>query len=270
MPAKRQLVAPGVLMITAPNPGPKTLEGTNCYLVGNKRQLVIDAGPDMPGFQEELAASTSGEVVAVLLTHDHPDHAGGAPYLGSLLSAPIWINQASPSGRLAGAHVLAADQEFAVEGNSVRVIPSPGHSWDHVCFLREPDRILFAGDTILGEGSTLIAPPEGDVSVYLDSLVRLKALQPAKIAPGHGPMITDPAEKIDEYVTHRRQREQELLAALDNPKTVQQLVDEVYGIDDSTVCELAKLSVRAQLAKLLREKRVEEITSGRYRVRAAS
>jgi glyoxylase-like metal-dependent hydrolase (beta-lactamase superfamily II) len=301
-------IALDVLMVAAPNPGPKTLQGTNCYIVGRRQSLVIDAGPDMPAFQDELAGLLGDSVSDILLTHDHPDHAGGAAYLASLLGARLWANDA-PQGDTQEATKPTSDRQtskterrapnsecrratadarttsaehrtpntehrmpdhFEVEDKSLRVVPSPGHSWDHVCFLLEPDRLLFSGDTILGEGTTLIARPEGDMAVYLDTLQRLKALSPTAIAPGHGPFVSRPIEKIDEYIQHREQREKELLACLVEPRTVRELVANIYMPTDRETRRLAELSVEAQLAKLVKERRVGELSAGRYWVRASS
>jgi glyoxylase-like metal-dependent hydrolase (beta-lactamase superfamily II) len=146
----------------------------------------------------------------------------------------------------------------------------PGHADDHVCFFLEPDRLLFSGDNILGRGTTLIAKPEGDMVIYMDTLHRTRELNPVAIAPGHGPMILNPEAVIDEYVHHRQERERELLAALDAPQTVWELVDRIYSPPSEPIRQLASLSVEAQLAKLESERCVERLADGRYLIRADS
>jgi glyoxylase-like metal-dependent hydrolase (beta-lactamase superfamily II) len=144
-----------------------------------------------------------------------------------------------------------------VNGDVLRVIATPGHAPDHVAFWLERGRVLFAGDTILGQGSALVAPPEGDMAAYMRSLERIRKLGPRIIAPGHGPLILDPNAKIDEYVRHREQREAQLLEALQRgPATVEELVRKIYVDVDPTLHGLAAQSVRAQLAKLRMEGRI--------------
>jgi hydroxyacylglutathione hydrolase len=153
---------------------------------------------------------------------------------------------------------------FTLSGEVLRVVATPGHVQDHVAFWLEASRILFSGDAILGQGSTLIAPPDGDMQDYLRSLQRMKELRPRLIAPGHGPVVCDPTAKIEEYVRHRREREEQILRALDRgPAGVDELVRRVYVDVDPRLHRLARGSVEAQLAKLLSEGRVAE-AGGRF------
>lgn len=257
--------APLVLMFTVPNPGPKTLDGTHTYALGRSETYVIDPGPDLQEYLENLShyLETNGHVVeGILLSHGHPDHAPGAKRLASLLGVPIWTSSATPDdeAREAGVtHRFSPDSEFPVDGDVVRVLPTPGHKPDHVAFWLEASRILFSGDSILGEGSTLIAPPEGDMFEYMHSLDVMQALQPRLIAPGHGPSVVDPIAKIEEYRQHRKEREAQLLEALRiGPASPEELVRRVYADLSPAVLKLARGSVQAQLDKLQREGRVME------------
>jgi glyoxylase-like metal-dependent hydrolase (beta-lactamase superfamily II) len=245
-----------VISLTAPNPGPKTLGGTLTYVVGTNPAYVIDPGPQLSSYQAALASwvdRTKRNVAGILLTHSHPDHAPGARLLGELLSAPIW---ASAEMRNDVARELGIDHRFdgrvfPVEEDSLQVIDTPGHSFDHVSFWLKRARILFAGDVILGRGSTLVAPPDGDMALYMKTLERIRALEPLIIAPGHGPLVTHPAVKIEEYIAHRRQRELEIRdALLSGPKTVEGLVAHIYADVSPELRELAYGSVLSQLQKL--------------------
>ena len=241
-------------MITAPNPGPKTLGGTNCYLVGTTSLILVDPGPNMPGYLAELAryVNSVGKIEAIWLTHGHPDHASGAPTMAQLLGVAVF---ASRPGDFAMA--LKPGDAIRLGDFTLSVVSAPGHSIDHLCFFLEPRRILFSGDAILGSGSTLIALPEGNMVDYMATLNRLHSLEPALIAPGHGPLVKDPRAKIDEYIAHRLSREVELLLALaDGPLTIPELVAKVYEDMEPEVHRLAELSVGAQLAKLSHEDRV--------------
>jgi glyoxylase-like metal-dependent hydrolase (beta-lactamase superfamily II) len=251
-------------MLTAPNGGPKTLDGTNAYLVSDQgRSLLIDPGPDMPAYLHELATFLRPAAVeAILLTHSHPDHADGAADLACDLGVPIFVSSDAPKavqGRLGNPHFFEPGASFTIGALQLEVIPSPGHADDHVCFLLLPDRILFSGDTILGEGTTLIALPEGDMIAYMATLDDLGSRHAAIIAPGHGPLVTDPLSKIQEYISHRRQREAEILTRLAaSPASISEVADSVYGPLDDAHSQLARLSVDAQLDKLRRENRVKE------------
>ena len=265
-------VGSDILMVTAPNPGPKTLQGTNCYVVGDRNKVLIDVGPDLPSFLSDLAETIGGEVTAILLTHGHPDHASGAPYLSHRLGVPVWASpRIDPSlrSRIGSLNNLEDGHMFDLGSATLRTVAAPGHSADHVCFFLEPGRVLFSGDNILGSGTSLIALPEGDMVTYLNTLTMLRALRANLIAPGHGEPVTEVENKIDYYIEHRRQREARLLAALSEPRTVDELVKTVYGDIDRETYDLARLSVEAQLAKLETEDKVTR-SGEHYRTRAES
>lgn len=245
-------------MIVAPNPGPKTLTGTNTYLVGAYHAILIDPGPFLPEHLQAVARRFGGRIDSMVLTHGHPDHADGASYLASMLDVPVWMSSEVKDEvrqAISNAHTLKPRQIFWAGDCRLATILAPGHSGDHVCFLVEPSRILLSGDTILGSGSTLIAPPDGDMVAYMRTLARLLSLQATVIAPGHGPLVYNPDAKIREYITHRLMREREIVSALALPATSSQLVDRVYGQLAPEIRHLALMSVEAQLDKL----RLEEV-----------
>jgi glyoxylase-like metal-dependent hydrolase (beta-lactamase superfamily II) len=192
---------PEIRRIVAPNPGPMTLEGTNTFLVERGlRAYVVDPGPDDPGHVRAVRAAGEalGGIAGILLTHAHGDHAEGA---GSLGGPVLWPPAES------------GEPAEEVEAGPFRVVPTPGHSPDHVVFL--VGRACFCGDLVLGEGSSFVPPDGGSLAAYLDSLRRVRELDAELLCPGHGPWITDPKGNLDEYLEHRLDRERKLLAALE-------------------------------------------------------
>jgi glyoxylase-like metal-dependent hydrolase (beta-lactamase superfamily II) len=186
------LMPNGVTRVRAPNPSPLTLDGTNTYVAGG---WVVDPGPDDESHLDAVvAAAAAGPVEGIVLTHGHFDHAAGAP----ALAARLGVDVVRPSG---GEQV-----------GPFSVIPTPGHSPDHVSLLF--GRVLFSGDTVLGEGSVFVGGEEGSMSAYLDSLRRLMALDLEAICPGHGPVVWEPRAKLEEYLAHRLERERRVLEAL--------------------------------------------------------
>lgn len=244
-----------IVRVLAPNPGLRELDGTNTWVVGDAPALVIDPGPDHEGHLREVAR-TAGRVGAILLTHDHPDHAPGAATLGAATGAPVRAVRPPPGGeRLRDGQVISAG------GASLTVVATPGHSPDSVAFLLAEERALFTGDTVLGRGTSVIDPPEGDLVAYLRSLRRLRELRPRTIYPGHGPTILRAVEKLDEYLEHRAMREEQVLAGLaDGPRSPEELVPGIYADHPPGLHDLAARSVLAHLSKLEAEGRVERRT----------
>jgi glyoxylase-like metal-dependent hydrolase (beta-lactamase superfamily II) len=221
---------PEILRIVAPNPGPMTLAGTNTYVYGAGPCVVIDPGPDDAGHLEAVRAAGEdrGGIGLVLLTHSHGDHAAGAERLG--VEA-----------------ILPADGE---EHGALRAVATPGHAVDHVCLLTG-DGVCFAGDLVLGEGSTFVPPDGGSLAAYMDSLARIQAEGVELICPGHGPWVTDPAAKLAEYVEHREMRERRLLAALERgERSREALLAEVWDDAPEAVRPAAALVMEAHLQKL--------------------
>jgi glyoxylase-like metal-dependent hydrolase (beta-lactamase superfamily II) len=254
---------PSVRMFTAPNPGPMTLSGTHTFFIGQDPCYILDPGPDLPAYQDALAEELrrdSRRPVAILLSHAHPDHAPGATRLRTDLKVPVWASPLMPPDRrriLGVDSLYEADQSFPLGNDTLHVISSPGHTADHAAFWLEGARILFAGDTILGHGTTLVAPPEGDMRAYMATLERMRALDPRIIAPGHGPLILDPSARIEEYVRHRVERERQTLLALqDGPASLTDLVGRIYADVDSSLHTMAAGSLQAQLLKLEAEGKV--------------
>jgi glyoxylase-like metal-dependent hydrolase (beta-lactamase superfamily II) len=199
---------PRIVRVLAPNPGLRELDGTNTWVVGRWPAAVIDPGVDDRGHLAEVLEA-AGRIHAILLTHDHPDHSPGAATLAAWTGAPVLA-----AGRAEGRERLRGGQAVRMPGVDLTVVATPGHTPDHVAFFLPEDRALFTGDTVLGRGTSVIDPPEGDLTHYLRSLQRLRELEPRTIHPGHGPVVLDAMGKLDEYLAHRQMREEQVLAGL--------------------------------------------------------
>ena len=248
--------------VLAPNPSGMTLDGTNTYVVGapgSGQAVVVDPGPADPAHLaavEAVLAARDARVVAVLVTHHHGDHAEAAQPWGARFDAPVAAATASvagPQGRL-----LAPGEQLRLAGTTLGVVATPGHTADHLAFRLESGAVL-VGDHVLGRGTSVVTHPEGDVVAYLESLRRVHDLGPAALYCGHGPELTvDPTAVLDFYLAHRAYREEQLLAGLaGGPRTVAQLVAEVYAAVPQSLWPAATQSTRATLAKLVAEGRVE-------------
>lgn len=213
-------------VLVAPNPSPYTLDGTRTHLVGRHRVAIIDPGPALSDHVEAVVAAVGDATAAIiLLTHDHPDHAGATDALAERLDAPV-------HGMRDG--TLADGDRFATDEGELVAVATPGHTPDHVAFHRPDAASVFCGDLMMGGlDTTLVAPPEGDLGEYLASLERVRALRPRIIHPAHGPTITDPDRALDAYVRHREERERQALEALGElgRATPGELTDAVYGDD---------------------------------------
>lgn len=246
-----------VIRVLAPNPGIRELEGTNTYVVGEAPALVVDPGPDDLLHLLEVMRS-AGRIGVIVLTHDHPDHAPGAVRLAEWTGAPVRAVRPPASGA-----TMRDGEVISSGGVSLTVVATPGHTPDHASLWVEGVRALFTGDAVLGRGTSVIDPPEGDLVAYLRSLDRMRALGPRTIYPGHGPVVLDAMAKLDEYIEHRAMREGEILAELaDGARTVEELVEAIYAEYPADVRELAARSVTAHLLKLHAESRVERAKRG--------
>lgn len=248
---------------TAANPGIMTLQGTNQYVVGKENVLVIDvalsADSNLDGIIEQVEAMGAKKIEKILLTHIHADHCGGALALRKRTGAKLGIHR-SRKGYLGGEDFQYDDNDrISFGGGELHVLHTPGHESGHCCFYEGGDRVLFSGDNILGFGTAVIRPPDGNMTDYLQSLERLLGFDINLILPGHGPLIGKPEAKIREYIQHRLEREQQVLAALRAGRNTLGDITEMIYIDVSAALKrVAEFSVQAHLEKLMREGRVKK------------
>jgi glyoxylase-like metal-dependent hydrolase (beta-lactamase superfamily II) len=239
---------------TAPNASPRTLGGTNTYLVGRPETAVIDPGPEDPAHTARILAACAAagrRIAVILLTHAHRDHSGGVAALVRATGAPV-------RGWRTGAPV-ADGASLAAGGACLCALYTPGHADDHLAFYWPERQVLFSGDLILGEGTVTVSPPGGSMDAYLRSLERVAGLPLAVIAPGHGPVVCEPQARIRQYLDHRRHREAQILALLARgAHTVGALADAIYPALDPGLRAAAEGTVAAHLAKLIGEGRVRE------------
>ncbi|MFJ5999687.1 MBL fold metallo-hydrolase [Streptomyces sp. NPDC092370] len=241
--------------VLAPNASAMTLDGTNTWILAEPDSdlaVVVDPGPlDDTHLRRVVAtAEQAGKRVALtLLTHGHPDHAEGAARFAELTGTRV--RALDPALRL-GDEGLAAGDVITTGGLELRVVPTPGHTADSLCFHLPADRAVLTGDTILGRGTTVVAHPDGRLGDYLDSLRRLRSLTVDDgvhtVLPGHGPVLDDAQGAVEYYLAHRANRLAQVETAVeDGYRTPTEVVTRVYADVDRSLWPAAELSVRAQM-----------------------
>jgi glyoxylase-like metal-dependent hydrolase (beta-lactamase superfamily II) len=247
-----RLDVPGhdVVGLRAGNPGPFTLSGTNTWIVGSDPAWLVDPGPDLGEHVALVLAEVGarGGLGGVALTHDHSDHSG----------AVAAVRDRFPHVPLAAAR---GDVDRLLRDGStfgpLEVVSTPGHAPDHLAFI-VGDAAL-TGDAVLGEGSVFIAPDPGALTRYLDALRELRRRDLTVLLPGHGPLVSDPAAKLDEYVAHRLQRERRLVEGLDEgARTIDEMLDAAWGDVPDLLRPAATVTLAAHLDKLATEGRLPE------------
>jgi glyoxylase-like metal-dependent hydrolase (beta-lactamase superfamily II) len=237
-----------IVGVQAANPGPFTLTGTNSWVVGREPAWLVDPGPALP---DHLAAVVEvlkrrGGLAGIALTHEHADHA----------EATGAVCERFPDASVAAAGgavdvVLSDGSAFG----PLEVMATPGHARHHLAFVF--GTAALTGDAVLGEGSVFISPDPGALAGYLEGLARLRARDLDVLCPGHGPVVHDPASKLNEYINHRLERERRLLAALaDGKRGVDELLDEVWDDAPAVLRPAAAITLRAHLDKLADEGRL--------------
>ena len=266
-------VAPGVVRVIAPNPGIMTGPGTNTYLLGAERLALVDPGPVDEQHRDRLLEETSGRLHWILVTHTHVDHSPLSAALKEATGAEIVAFGPAPGPHpqtRTTAGLDAHDADFApdrilrdgecLDTGDMRIaaVHTPGHTSNHLCFELAGSGLLFSGDHVMSGSTVVIAPPDGDMAVYLESLEKVKVRRPQRIAPGHGDMIDDPAAVLDDYLRHRRAREGQILDQLRSAgggAVIRDIVEAIYVDVPQELHPVARFSVWAHLRKLLGEGR---------------
>jgi len=253
------------LLVFGHNPGPFTGKGSNAWLLPGRVPTLIDTGSGGQAFFSELRAciAQSDTPVQVLVTHGHPDHAGGAAELAAAFPSLVFRKWAWPEvdARWPVPWSPLSDEEVVEAGDGqLWVIHTPGHAPDHVCFFEPRTGTLFGGDLAFSGGTVVIpASRGGRLTHYIASLHRVLELRPRRLLPGHGAVVDQPSALLRGYLAHRASRERQIVDSLSGqPATVQQLVQRMYSSLGADLEAAAHESVLAHLAKLQEEGRARE------------
>lgn len=272
-PGAPREVAPGVRRVVAPNPGIMTGPGTNSYLIGADRVAVVDPGPDDDSHLAALLAAGGDRIAWIVVTHSHIDHSPLAVRLREATGAPVVGFGPAPvqpatggldphDGTFAPDRRLGDGDRIDLGDCALDALYTPGHASNHLCFELAGSGLLFSGDHVMSGSTVVIAPPDGDMAVYLESLEKVRDRSPRRIAPGHGAMIDDPAAVLDGYLRHRQEREAQVLRALSAVGAdagegwpIESLVAAIYVDVPEALHPVARYSVWAHLRKLAAEGR---------------
>lgn len=263
-------VAPGVTRITADNPSPFTFHGTNTYIVGTESLAVIDPGPISENhFQAILRAVGERPVSHILVSHTHSDHSPLAVRLKEVTGAtiyaegphrparPLRIGESNPLDASADTDfapdiTLSDDEVVDGDGWSLRAIYTPGHTANHLAFALEGTGILFSADHVMAWATTIVAPPDGDMSDYMASLDKLMLREDVAYLPGHGGPVRQPAAFLRGLKTHRKMRERAILERIrSGDRTIAEMVAAIYRDTDPRLHKAAALSVLAHLEDMV-------------------
>lgn len=241
--------------IHAANPGPYTGDGNWTYLLPGNPPLLIDAGVGHASQLDALAHAVPDGPARVLVTHAHSDHASGAPAIAARWAGTEFFKMPWPEKDAAvGVAYLPVDdgQRLQTGAGELEVIHTPGHAPDHVVLWHVASRTLFGGDLLqLGNTVGIPARSGGDLTAYLKSLKRVRALDPVRVWPAHGPVIDSPVALIDQYLAHRHHRETQVLSALEaGVDTADDITARIYPGLTAGLLPLARESVLAHLVKL--------------------
>jgi len=247
----RVLISHGdIVGIRADNPGPFTLSGTNSWIVGRDPAWLVDPGPALAPHINALIDELErrGGLGGIALTHDHADHADAVPAIRDRFRAvPLAAARGDVDVR------LGQGTRFG----PLEAVPTPGHAPDHVAFVVGTAGLT--GDAVLGQGSVFIAPDPGALVGYLAGLERLRQRDLSLLCPGHGPPVDDPAAKLAEYVSHRLEREQKLLAGLERgARSVPELLEAAWSDVPDLLRPAATVTLAAHLDKLAEEGRLPD------------
>lgn len=265
-----------VQRLTCPNPGRMTGAGTNTYIIGEPgAYIVVDPGPDQPiEHIERIAAIVGKDLKYILCTHAHPDHSPGAAPLKAMTGAPILGAPSGPNFRsewqFTPDRTITHGERLQVGDTTLRVIHTPGHASNHLCFLLEEDQLLLSGDHINNGSTVVIDPPDGDMYAYMKSLHELLDEPFDFILPAHGWVIGSAHRAIRQLIAHRLQRESKVLDGVraKGPATIDALLPVVYDDVDPIIYPVAARSLLAHLEKLAIDGKVSRESGERWAVAA--
>jgi len=255
-------IAREVWRIVAPNPSPLTGPGTNTYVVGEQRRLVIDPGPADLVHIARILRITGGTVDRIICTHSHTDHSPGAALLRERTGAAVFGMPAPEvddyqDDTYAPDHCVADGEPIEGADFVLTALHTPGHASNHVCLLLESSGLLFTGDHLMSGSTVVILPPDGSMRQYLESLSRLRELRVRDLAPGHGAVIEGAVAEIDRVIAHRMAREAKVIDAMraHATATMDTLLPIVYADVPPFMHPVARYSLLAHALKLEEEGR---------------
>ena len=261
-------VSPLIRRVVADNPGPFTYLGTGTYIVGRGEVAVIDPGPDLPAHLDAILAAVAGErVTHILVTHHHSDHSPLAGPLKAATGAPIYgcavvrtqardsvITEAgSDDGFTPDISLCGGGEVLSGPGWTLEAVATPGHTSNHICFALKEENALFSGDHIMGWSTTVVSPPDGDMTAYMRSLDLVRARGFSTLWPTHGPPVTEVDPFIGAYIDHRRAREAQVLKAVtEGHGRIKEMVPVLYAEVDPRLHPAAARSVLGHMIDLVR------------------
>ena len=272
-PGVSEQISSKLLRILAPNPSPMTFRGTNTYLLGEKSLALIDPGPDSETHFNAIMGSIKRDqrISHIMVTHSHIDHSPLAKRVSEQTSAPILAFGSSLTGKslimskltdLGGGEgldhnfipdIVLKDGDITTgDGWTLEALHTPGHLGNHLCFCWKERNVLFSGDLVMGWATSMVSPPDGDLTDFMDSILRLmKRENDVLYYPGHGAPIKNPKKRLEDLFVHRKKRESEILSALQQGlNTVYQITKKVYADLDSKLISAAQRNVLAHLIDL--------------------
>ena len=257
-------LTPLVRRVIANNPGGFTFTGTGTYIIGNKNIAVIDPGPiDNDHYNAIMKATSEQKITHILLTHNHNDHSPLAKKLKSETGAKIYYKNLSNvelaqddfeegyDRNIEGDIELKDGDKIETDEWSIEAIHTPGHTSNHICYALLDENILFSGDHVMGWSTTVIVPPDGNMDDYIISLEKLLSRREEKFFPTHGPVIDEPKKLVSYYISHRLNREKQIIDAIKKGNNkISEIVKMIYKDVDKSLHPAAAMSTLAHLKRM--------------------
>jgi len=269
-------VTPLVRRIIAKNPSKFTFHGTGTYIIGKGQVAVIDPGPLIPEHINSILTSTQNEKIThIFITHTHKDHSEATSYLKEVTQAKTYgfgphaksnsnindENEESGDFSFIPDIYLKDLQIIKTDNWSIQSLYTPGHCSNHLCFKLIDENIIFSGDHIMGWSTTVVSPPDGNMSDYMKSLYKISNLESKNLFPTHGPPILEPKKYIDKLIKHRIKRENQILETLaSGAKDLEELLSIIYINTDKSLHKAAKRSLLAQLLFLIEKNKIKKVS----------